>query len=47
MVLISGGSSVGARDFSIAALSALPKADILIHGIAISPGKPTILAESM
>lgn len=47
MVLISGGSSVGARDFSIAALSALPEADILIHGIAISPGKPTILAESM
>lgn len=47
MVLISGGSSVGARDFSIAALSALPKADIHVHGIAISPGKPTILAESM
>jgi len=47
MVLISGGSSVGARDFSISALSALPEATILIHGIAISPGKPTILAGSM
>jgi len=47
MVLISGGSSVGARDFSIAALSSLPGADILIHGIAISPGKPTILASSL
>ncbi|MEE8399262.1 MAG: gephyrin-like molybdotransferase Glp [Desulfobacterales bacterium] len=46
MVLISGGSSVGTRDFSIEALSALPDADILIHGIAISPGKPTILATS-
>lgn len=46
MVLISGGSSVGTRDFSIEALSALPAADILIHGIAISPGKPTILATS-
>jgi len=47
MALISGGSSVGARDFSIAALEHLPEARILIHGIAISPGKPTILAESM
>jgi len=47
MALISGGSSVGARDFTIAALEHLPKASIRIHGIAISPGKPTILAESM
>ncbi len=47
MVLISGGSSVGARDFTIAALSDLPEAAILIHGIAISPGKPTILARSL
>ena len=47
MVLISGGSSVGARDFTIAALSSLPEADLLVHGIAISPGKPTILASSM
>lgn len=46
MVLISGGSSVGTRDFSISALSALPEAKILVHGISISPGKPTILAKS-
>jgi len=46
MVLLSGGSSVGTRDFSIAALSHLPECDILVHGIAISPGKPTILAQS-
>jgi molybdopterin molybdotransferase len=46
MVLISGGSSVGLRDVTIEALSALPQTRILFHGISISPGKPTILAES-
>lgn len=46
MVLISGGSSVGARDFSVDVLSALPHPRILVHGISISPGKPTILARS-
>jgi len=44
MVLISGGSSVGVRDFTIEALSSLPDCRILVHGISISPGKPTILA---
>ena len=46
MVLISGGSSVGTLDFTIDVLSALPESDILVHGISISPGKPTILAKS-
>ena len=46
MVLISGGSSVGTRDFTIEVLAALPDAGILVHGISISPGKPTILAGS-
>jgi molybdopterin molybdotransferase len=45
MVLISGGSSVGARDFTVEVLSALQDAKILVHGISISPGKPTILAK--
>lgn len=44
MVLISGGSSVGTRDFTVEVFSALPHAGILVHGISISPGKPTILA---
>jgi molybdopterin molybdotransferase len=46
MVLISGGSSVGTRDFTIDVLSAMPDSRILVHGISISPGKPTILAET-
>ncbi|MBF0233673.1 MAG: molybdopterin molybdotransferase MoeA, partial [Desulfamplus sp.] len=46
MVLISGGSSVGTRDFTIDVLSSLKDTKILVHGISISPGKPTILAKS-
>ncbi len=46
VVLISGGSSVGTRDFTIDVLSNLPDAGILVHGVSISPGKPTILARA-
>jgi molybdopterin molybdotransferase len=46
MVMVSGGSSVGARDFTIEILSALQDTRILFHGISISPGKPTILAKA-
>ncbi len=44
MVLVSGGSSVGARDYTIDVITALENSEILFHGISISPGKPTILA---
>ena len=46
MVLISGGSSVGARDLSMDVLESLPNSHIRAHGISISPGKPTIMAQS-
>lgn len=46
MVLISGGSSVGTRDYTVDVLSSLPDTDILVHGMSVSPGKPTILARS-
>lgn len=46
MLLISGGSSVGMRDFTVEALNALDDPEILVHGVTISPGKPTILARS-
>jgi molybdopterin molybdotransferase len=45
LVLISGGSSVGARDLTLNAIEDLPGAEILVHGVAIRPGKPTILAD--
>ncbi len=44
LILISGGSSVGTRDLTLTAIKALPGAEILAHGVAIRPGKPTILA---
>ncbi|OQY52720.1 MAG: molybdopterin molybdenumtransferase MoeA [Desulfobacteraceae bacterium 4572_89] len=46
MVLISGGSSVGTRDYTLDVLSSLPDTQVLVHGMSISPGKPTILARS-
>jgi molybdopterin molybdotransferase len=45
MVLVSGGSSVGARDFTVEIIGSFGGAAILAHGIAISPGKPTIVAK--
>jgi len=44
LILISGGSSVGVRDLTLAAIQDLSGAEILVHGVAIRPGKPTILA---
>ncbi|MBA3009161.1 MAG: molybdopterin molybdotransferase MoeA [Proteobacteria bacterium] len=46
MVLISGGSSVGTRDYTVDVLSSLADTQILVHGMSVSPGKPTILANS-
>lgn len=45
-VLISGGSSVGIRDFTVRVLESLPQSRLLVHGISISPGKPTLLAKT-
>jgi molybdopterin molybdotransferase len=44
LILISGGSSVGARDLTLSAIQDLPGSEILVHGVALRPGKPTILA---
>ncbi|WP_003544424.1 gephyrin-like molybdotransferase Glp [Desulfotomaculum nigrificans] len=42
MVLVSGGSSVGARDVTARVIAALGQPGVLFHGIAIKPGKPSI-----
>lgn len=42
MVLLSGGSSVGSRDWTLAVLQKL--GEVFIHGVQIKPGKPTIFA---
>jgi len=44
MLLISGGSSVGTRDYTIDVIQKLEGAKIIAHGVSIQPGKPTILA---
>jgi molybdopterin molybdotransferase len=43
LVVVSAGSSVGVRDETTAAVAAL--GDVWCHGLAIKPGKPTLLAE--
>ncbi len=44
MVLVSGGSSVGEKDVVATAIAALGPPGIVVHGIAVRPGKPTVLA---
>lgn len=44
VLLLSGGTSVGQRDFTRAAFERLDNTSVLVHGVAIRPGKPTILA---
>ncbi|MDD1676246.1 MAG: molybdopterin biosynthesis protein [Methanomicrobiales archaeon] len=41
LVLISAGSSAGTRDFTADAIREL--GEVLVHGIAIKPGKPAII----
>jgi molybdopterin molybdotransferase len=45
VVVISAGSSVGARDETAAVVAGLGAPGIWAHGIALRPGKPTLLAE--
>lgn len=42
LVLLSGGSSVGARDLSAQLIEELGEPGLLFHGLALRPGKPTI-----
>jgi molybdopterin molybdotransferase len=44
MILLSGGSSVGARDFTLKVFETFPGLELLVHGISVKPGKPTIVA---
>ncbi len=42
-VWLSGGSSVGTRDLTLRVLESLPGFELLVHGVSIKPGKPTII----
>ena len=46
-VWISGGSSVGTRDLTLKVFETLQNFELLVHGISISPGKPTIIGRAL
>ncbi|MCL6573108.1 MAG: molybdopterin molybdotransferase MoeA, partial [Bacillus sp. (in: Bacteria)] len=43
-LILSGGSSVGAKDYTTNVIQSLGEPGVFVHGISIKPGKPTILA---
>lgn len=44
IVVLSAGSSVSYRDMSVDVIDALGEPGVLVHGVSVKPGKPTILA---
>jgi len=42
MIMINAGSSAGSRDYTVHAINSL--GEVMVHGVAMMPGKPTILA---
>ena len=45
LLVVSAGSSVGARDETASAVASLGEPGIWCHGLALRPGKPTLLAD--
>lgn len=43
-LILSGGSSVGTKDYSVEVIDSLGAPGVFVHGISIKPGKPTILS---
>lgn len=43
-VVLTGGSSVGERDFTPRIIAQLGKPGVIVHGLRVKPGKPTVLA---
>lgn len=44
IIVLSAGSSVSYRDMSVDVIDALGEPGVLVHGVSVRPGKPTILA---
>jgi molybdopterin molybdotransferase len=44
LLVMSAGSSVSVRDMTAQVIDGLGKPGILVHGVSVKPGKPTILA---
>jgi molybdopterin molybdotransferase len=45
-LILSGGSSVGTKDYSVDVINSLGAPGVFVHGVSIKPGKPTILASA-
>ncbi|MFO7815198.1 MAG: molybdopterin molybdotransferase MoeA [Halanaerobiales bacterium] len=45
LILVSGGSSAGIKDITVDVIDKLGKPGVLIHGLKVKPGKPTILGQ--
>ncbi len=45
IALISGGSSVGARDVTMDVIRSFDGAEVLVHGVSVRPGKPIIIGK--
>lgn len=45
-LILSGGSSVGTRDYTVQVMQSLGDPGVLVHGVATKPGKPTILSKA-
>jgi molybdopterin molybdotransferase len=45
-ILLSGGSSMGAKDIALEAILSFPDSEFVFHGISVAPGKPTIFAKA-
>jgi molybdopterin molybdotransferase len=43
IVLLSGGSSVGIKDLTAEAIDAAGQPGVVVHGVAMRPGRPTIV----
>jgi molybdopterin molybdotransferase len=46
LVVLSGGSSMGAKDIALETILSFPDSEFVFHGISIAPGKPTIFAKA-
>ncbi len=46
IVLVSGGSSVGKKDNTVNVIKGLEDGELLVHGVSVKPGKPTIMGKS-
>ncbi|MEZ4706929.1 MAG: molybdopterin molybdotransferase MoeA [Caldilineaceae bacterium] len=44
MLVLSAGSSVSYRDMSVQIIEGLGQPGVLVHGVSVRPGKPTIVA---